>query len=390
MNRARRERVEGGLNDLAGVAPTTGWSVRGLSKWAANTRCGTSAAAFAARVDLDRLMVGTGYDVEYGQSPFMLARGRRVESLVRENGYAALIPILREQLGFEPTEVAALNLKEGYPPNTDGLELRATATRNAIRSIVRGTPDAVNIIEGAVLEAQLGQYTARFEADAIGARLGPVLHGLEVKSWPLVDGRADDPGKATEALRQLGFYLLLLRGLTEQLGYDPRIVSTKGLLVTPKNVGLTLVGSARDLDREVAFAEATLDRLPDATDYAAGAGPGVSFGPASAQSGRAVDDRLEHLSAVTDTYGVHYQESCLSSCGMAKFCRARMHGTGSPSICGTAAVRFLPGVRSLARAADLGDGAPPTETEQRSGVAHVLGDAGALYRHRLAAGEGAA
>jgi hypothetical protein len=353
-----------------------------LSKWSTNLQCGTAAAAFAARVDLDRLLVGTDYQVEFEQSPFMRSRGQMVEAKVRENGYAELIPILRETLGFSTTEVSARNLKQGYPPNDRGLLLRATETRHIISEILRGDLTAPNILEGAVLEAHLGPYTARFEADAIGARLGPVLHGLEVKSWPVVDGRADDPGKAAEALRQLGFYLFLLRLLVDDLGTDPDIVSSTGLLVTPRNVGLTpLVGSVRDLDREIAIAQATVDRLPDVRDYAH-VPASEGFGPVSAGGGLGVQERLDRLDALTDTFGTHYQTSCLTSCGNAKFCRAKLHASGDPSLCGQAIVRFLPRVPSLRRAADLGAGAPPTDEETTSGAAELLARAGALYTER--------
>jgi hypothetical protein len=375
--------IERSLDNLAGVAPRAGWSVRGLSRWADNTRCGTAAAAFAARVDLDRLLEGTPYEVEFGQSPFMIMRGKLVESRLRDNGYAELIPILRETLGFDINEVASLNLKSGYPPNNTGFEQRSIATRHAMEAILRGDSNAPNILEGAVLEAQLGPYKARFEADAIGARLGPVLHGLEVKSWPVVDGRVDDPGKAASALRQLGFYLLLLRRLIEDLGADPDVVSPHGLLVTPKNVGLTLVGSVRDLNREITVANSTLERLPDAATYVDAINPASGFGPASKEAATSPDDRVDHLDTLTDTFGTHYQTSCLSSCGMAKFCRAKLHGQGSPSVCGTATVRFLPGVRNLSRAAELGAGAPPTPEEADTGVAQILAEAGSLYEARL-------
>jgi hypothetical protein len=69
---------------------------------------------------------------------------------------------------------------------------------------------------------------------------------------------------------------------------------------------------------------------------------------------------------------------------MAKFCREKLHGKGDPAICGTSTVRFLPGVRSLGRAAELSAGAPPTNEESNTGAAQVLADAGALYEARIA------
>lgn len=379
---ASDDRITSALDELAGPARRVGWSVRGLSKWADNTRCPTAAAAFAARVNLDRLLEGTDHEVEFGQSPFMISRGKLVEKKVRDDGYKELVPILRESLGFAGDDLRTLNLKKGYRPDAAGLRERGVETRRVLSAILAGDSAAPNLIEGAVLEAQLGPFVARFEADAIGARLGPVLHGLEVKSWPVVDGRADDPGKVSEALRQLGFYVLLLRRLAEEAGADGSVVSPLGLLVTPKNVGLTLMGSVRPLEREIAIAETTLSRMPNAADYVGGLSVDEGFGPASAQGGLGHEERLEHLDGLTDKLGVRYQGSCLESCGMAKFCRAKAHDAGDPVVCGTTTVRFLPGVSSLRRAKQLADGAPPSGREEATGVAAVLADAGAMYQSR--------
>jgi hypothetical protein len=40
------------------------------------------------------------------------------------------------------------------------------------------------------------------------------------------------------------------------------------------------------------------------------------------------------------------QDSCLTSCGLAKFCRARAHARNDPALAGTTVIRSLPGVYS--------------------------------------------
>jgi hypothetical protein len=369
------------LESLQGDAPRAGTSISRIAAWSHNTRCPTASAAFAARVDLDKLLAETEYAPSVGESPFMRQRGQLFEHRVREDGYRDLVAILRSQLGFDRDVVVPLNLKNKYSPNEDGLKKRAEETRKWMGKVLKEDPDAADLIEGAVLPLHLGSYTAYFEADGIGVRTGPIVHGIEMKSWPQVDGRVDDPAKASEALRQLGFYLYLLRNVVSSLGGDPALVSDSGLLVTPRNVGLVPVGGVRDLAREIALAEAVVDRLPRASGYSVITATGMSFGSA-APSGGDPPTRLGHLAALTSELGTHYQTSCISSCGLARFCRARRHEAGDAAVCGTNVVRFLPGVTSLGRAAELASGAAPTDDELRSGAPEVLSRAGALYSQR--------
>ena len=377
-----REHVEA-LERLAGDAPTVSPSISRIARWSHNTKCGVAAAALAARVDLDKLLECTNFEPVVGESPFMRERGQLFERRVRQNDYEDLVPILRAKLRFEARSLSSLNLKKGYPPNREGLRRRATKTREWVDQVLSGDKEAPHLIEGAVLPVDLDGHRAYFEADAIGLRSGPIVHGIEMKSWPFVDGRVDDPSKASEALRQLGFYLHLLRQVVHGLGGDPTIVSDTGLLVTPLNVGLRPVGSTRDLAREISLADKMLARLPRGAEYAELVRAGLSFGPV-AEPGGTEAVRLSHLAELAERAGTHYQTSCLGSCGLAKFCREKLHLRGDPTVCGSEVVRSLPGVRSLARAAALANGAEPTALELSTGAAELVSRAGSLYSERLA------
>lgn len=376
-----RKSTSDALEGLRGDAPRAGMSISRIAAWSHNTRCPTASAAFAGRVDLDKLLRSTPFEAEVGESPFMRQRGRLFEDRVRRDGYKDLVPILTDQLAFRSDEVRPLNLKDKYPPNTKGFEQRAKATKEWLERVLSGDPKAADLIEGAVLALDLGGFVAYFEADGIGVRTGPVVHGIEMKSWPQVDGRVDDPSKASEAMRQLGFYLHLLRVAVTDLGGDPEVVSETGLLVTPKNIGLTPVGGTRALAREIRLAKETIDRLPRAADYASLVADGISFGPVAASDGN-VAARLAHLVSLTETLGTHYQTSCIGSCGLAKFCREKRHAEGDPHVCGAQVARFLPGVPSLSRAAELAKGAPPSAEETQTGAGPFLALAGSLYAER--------
>ena len=377
------------LDQLAGSAARTGRSVRGVARWAHNTACGTNNAAFAARVDLDRLLTGTTLEAEFGQSRFAIARGQRVERIGRENNYEKTFDVLDEAFGYPEDARIALDMRSGHGFGNRALDARAEATKEAVAKIVAGSADAPNIIDGAVLRADIGGYPARLEADTLGARTGPEFHVAEFKSWAKVDGRFADAGKVGDALRQMGLYSLLVAQLIEDVGGDPdEILSDVGLLVTPRNVGLQLVGSKLSLGRARTVAETTLAALPDPADLVGHVDPEVTFG-AVADPAATEDGRLEALERITEAYGVEYRDSCLSSCGLAHFCRKKARDDDSPGLCGSNVVRMLPGVHSLSRADDLAAGATATEEELSTGVVDVLLETRALYDAALGQHAGA-
>src|SRR5207244_3528862 len=114
-----------------------------------------------------------------------------------------------------------------------GMTLRAHETRRLLRQIIAKEPIAVNLIDGAVLEASVGGVLARYEADTLAASFLGQIHAGEVKSFPVVDEQAD-ADKLGAALDQVSVYILLVKRTIETLGGDPTIVSKDAMLFTPK------------------------------------------------------------------------------------------------------------------------------------------------------------
>ncbi len=357
------EAVEAGLDLLAGSARRTGRSVQQLSKWSANPRCGTSSAMFAARVDSDRLLTGTPYEVPFGQSRAAMARGARVERIARENDYAVTLSLVREHLSFATREVVAVNLRRGFPPNRSGMQRRAKETLKHLRAMLEQRPDAPNLIEGAVLPLRLGGRTYHLEADTLGMRNGPALHIVEIKGYAVIDGRIDDAAKLGRTVDQMGFYGYLARLIVDELGFDAdAVISPQGLLITPKNMALTLTGTPITLSRAVRVAETVLDRVPKPDDYVDQVPPEVNFG-AIADVDSDVDNRIDVLRHLQDTYGTHYTPECASSCGLWRVCRDRAVGAGQVALAGPRVAKGVPGVATFSRVGELVAGAPPTPTE---------------------------
>jgi len=90
---------------------------------------------------------------------------------------------------------------------------------------------------------------------------------------------------------------------------------------------------------------------------------------------------------IADKVGTAYTPGCLSTCGNARFCRTRAIGAGSPCATGSAAVRLLPDVLTLGRAAELTRGAPPAPAE--TPAAELLERAGRLIDEAAAVPLGA-
>ena len=373
------EAVAAAMAALRGTLRPGGLSVRATEKWSHNQRCTTNNVMFAAHVDGDVLLARTEMALDFGLSPFAIQRGNRVEQIGRANDYAVTIDLLRRNFGFGIDEVVSLDLRHGFQKNEAGLRARARRTRHAIEANIAGRPDAPNIIDGAVLERRIGGRTAYFEADGVGAKAGPVFHVNEFKGWPVIDGRAEDAGKLGATKMQMGIYRHLLGDLIDALGGSLETISPMGLLVTPRNVGLTLVGSPIDLVSATRVAETTLRNLPDPAEFAGALPAGLDFGQV-ADTDAAVPARLEALDRIVDGLGTRYQDSCMTSCGLAKFCRARAHVRSDPAVAGMTTTRSLPGVHTLRRAADLAAGAPANESERSIGVSAALASAGELYR----------
>src|SRR5262245_12681673 len=144
------------IRRIRGGAPQRSPNVRALAAYAEHSDCPLAALGFAAGVDFDRLLAGTQHQVAFGQSPFAFARGTAFERSLAKNGYAAVLTLLRDKLRFDPRDARIVNLRQGYPPNREGLKLRAHETRVQLTAIVRRNAAAPNLIDGAVLEAEVG------------------------------------------------------------------------------------------------------------------------------------------------------------------------------------------------------------------------------------------
>jgi hypothetical protein len=374
------------IDNLVGKAPTRTPTVRALAAFSGHTTCPTATLAFAAGVDLDQLPTGTAYEMPFGASPFHFSRGETFEALVKRDRYGLLLALLRDQLGFAVVDAKVVDLRSAYPKNTAGLRLRAHETKRLLADIARQDPDAVNLIDGAVLSTKIGGRDAYFEADSLSARFGGQLYVGEIKSFPVVDERAD-PEKVGSALDQASMYAHLTCETVTAVGGDESIVAREALLITPKNVGLTPTMSVVSIAKRMARVRKLLAAAPNIEQLMTKLPVGAGFADACEEGGDE-SSRLEAIHTVLDTVGNHYTPDCLKDCGLARVCRERAFQAGAPTLVGAKAIRTLPGVSSLSRAEELASGAPPAASERAA--AEQLARAERIYDRALHAAGGQA
>ena len=374
------------LAKLRGNAPLRSPNVRVLASYAQNTHCPLATLGFASGIDFDRLLADTRYRAPFGQSPFAIQRGLAFERMLRSNDYALTNELLRGPLGW-PCAPRLRNLRDGFPQGGTRMPARVRATTNHLREIIGGANSAPHFLDGAVVRTTVGGVVAYFEADALAVHSGAGdIRVAEVKSFPKVDERVD-PDQLGAALDQVAVYVLLARGLVRELGGDPeRLVSDRALLITPRNVGLTPTLSEQRVSSRVTRMERVFRAIPDASAVISGVPSGLSFGPV-ADPAREGPARVDSLHEIADRVGTAYSPGCLSTCGNARFCRARAVAAGSPCVIGSSAVRQLSEIVTIARADSLSRGAKPTAAE--TPAATLLERAGRLIDESLSLGRGA-
>ena len=370
------------LARVRGRAPEIRANVRRLAAFANVHACPTAAVAFAARIDTNRVLAGTSMEMAYGQSPFAIGRGVAFEALLRRHGHAELRRVLTEGLATDFTYAGIENLREGFPPNRAGLRMRATVTQTRMAEIADSTAEPV-VLDGAVLEADVGGLPAFFEADEMAIGVGGQILVGENKSWPVVDGKPTDEDALGAALDQAATYVLLGRRTLEQAGVDPACMSDSVVLVTPRNTGLAPSLHRQDVASRIRRIQRLLTAVPDVQETAASTPQSVTF-DVIADATRPESVRLDAFRDVTDELGrVYDPASCLTSCGFAWACRRQLFTEADPAVVGGAVARALPGIASLSRVTELGRGAPPSPAEEPA--AAPLARAGRLYDAVVAA-----
>ncbi|MFC7527587.1 hypothetical protein [Actinoplanes sp. GCM10030250] len=338
------------LRRMRGAAPAKRHNARTVAALTGNPGCARRAVLDAAGIDKDALARRIGFPAKFGQSQFAITRGNTFEAQVKANGYAELVRLMRETLDLEITEVGAKDLNE--VGGNDSQELRHVGTRQALEAAVDGR-EPLTLLDHPLLRLDVGGNDVYLEPDLVAFHHDGVMHVVEIKSFAIIDDRAD-AGKVAAAARQSAVYVLALRRL---LGDDK--VSHEVVLVCPKDFSNRPTAVKIDVRKQLITLDHQLSRL--------------------ARIDTLVDLLPDDLSLELDSHSPEqlltalsemeprYAPACLASCEMAYFCRDE--SAGCTSILGTSDREELGSVETVARALDLARGYAEPSVEETEAAA---------------------
>ncbi|NNH73861.1 hypothetical protein HLB23_29080 [Nocardia uniformis] len=348
------------LDALRGSAPRLRYNARSLAALENNPRCTLRAVLDTSGSDKAAIADHAGYPTPFGRSIFAITRGNSFEKMVKDNGCAELLRVLREVLELPIPQVGYRDLND--VGGDSSLSARYTKTESLLVAAARGKGNG-HLYDHPLLRMEVGGHPVYLEPDLVAFKFGDRLYVVEIKSFPVVDGQAD-AALVKSATTQACAYILALRAMLTAAGIDdPDIVSDKIVLIGPKNFTNRPTGAFVDARNQVNNLARQLSRIGRIGDLLDLLPDGLTFDLSPDESGRPQRPRDELLAAL-DAVPASYRPDCLSHCEMAYFCRSRARAAGSLDVLGSIVTEPLGGIDTVTMALGLARGAIEPNDEQ--------------------------
>jgi len=344
------------LDALRGPEPAVDHNARTIAALAANPGCDRRAVFDAAGVDKQAIARHLGYPAPFGQSVFAITRARAFEELVKADGCAHLLRLLRELLGLTVAEVAYDDIAD--VGGNASHAVRHARTRALLRRAATAPPGDVaaagTLFDHPLLRLDMGGAEVYLEPDVIAFQARGRFHVIAIKSFAVIDGQAD-PARVAAAARQAAVYVHALRRLFEEEGLDPARVAHDVVLVCPKDFANTPTATLVDVRQQLSVLARQLSRLTRVDRILDRLPPGLTFDLRKDADGTPTRSSADLAQAVRKV-PARFAPDCLSSCDMAYFCRAEARERGSTDLLGRAARDELGGVASVPAVLALAEG----------------------------------
>ncbi|GAA1280857.1 hypothetical protein [Streptomyces aureus] len=379
-----KSHVDDRLNALRGSGSRRPYNARSLAALENNPRCTLRALLDASGSDKAAIAARTGHPAPFGQSAFAFARGNAFEAMVKDNGCAELLRVLRETLGLTLPEVAYLDLNDVGDAGDNSN--RRDHTARVLLQAARGTGDGT-LFDHPMLHLQVGGEDAFLEPDLVAFRIDGRFYVVEIKSFPIIDGQAA-PMQVRAATTQACAYILALRALLAKEGIDPETVSGTVVLVAPKDFTNRPTAAFVDARKQVAALTRQLARIERISDLVDLLPEGLTF-DLDLDKDKRPRRPAEELVAAVEQVPATYRPDCLNHCEMAFYCRARARAEASLDVLGPAVREQLGGIDTTTMALGLARG-ELTPTADQSDTAAALRHAARLRAELTALYGGAA
>ena len=188
-----------------------------------------------------------------------------------------------------------------------------------------------------MLRLQVGGHLAYLEPDVVAFQISGTFHVVEIKSFAVIDGQADEESVAAAAM-QAAAYILALQDLLTAESLPAAAVSTDVILVTPENFTPSATATFLDVRKQVSILRRQLARMTRIGTLLDQLPPGLTFDLAPGPDGDPARPRGE-LAAALETVPARYQPRCLKTCELAGFCRDEARTAGALTVLGSVGPR---------------------------------------------------
>ncbi len=350
------------LDSLRGGAAPLSFTARTVAALTANPGCARRALMDAAGADKAALATHVGFPQPSGasQSPFALTRGGIFEAQVKASGGADLVRLLRDRLGLDLPEVSYSDL-ESVGGNTSR-EVRYRRTRALLLRAARHPDQAGTLYDHPMLRLQVGGHLAYLEPDVVAFQIRGKFHVVEIKSFAVIDGQADEESVAAAAM-QAAAYIVALQDMLTAESLPAAAVSTDAILVTPENFSPQATATFIDVRKQVAILRRQLARMARIGVLLDQLPAGLTFDLAPDPDGSCTRARGELASAL-EAVPARYQPRCLKTCELAGFCRDEARAAGALTVLGSVVRDDLGSLDSISTALALASGTRQPSADQ--------------------------
>lgn len=320
--------VDDRLAALRGSAKRLDYNARSLAALENNPRCTLRALLDASGSDKGAIATHVGHPPLFGQSSFAITRGNVFEAMVKDNGCAELLRVLRETLELTLPEVGYEDLND---VGGDGRSKeRHERTEEVLLRAARGEGDGT-LFDHPMLRLLIGGHKVYLEPDLVALRIDGRFHVVEIKSFPIIDEQADS-AQVRAATTQACAYIIALRDLLGRAGIGEEAVSDTIVLVAPKDFTNRPTGAFVDARKQVAALTRQLSRIERIGDL-------VDLLPEDLTFDLDLEEKrprrpVEELTEALDQVLVTYRPDCLNHCEMAFYCRSRARAEASLDVLG--------------------------------------------------------
>lgn len=361
------------LQRLRGEFPGARLNARRVASIVEAPGCVRRTVLDAAGVDTTFLVQQLGFKRDR-QSPLAISRAAQFEALLERDGRAQLIQLARRHLDLELSDVRVKDLSVAGTRSQVRIAAdtrRTKLTKQELGHILRREPGAANLLVKPLTTLTIGNLEAQLEQDVLAFAEQGALHVVAIRNFYMTRDDAD-PTLVGQAARETAVHVLSLQRMAEALGCDRAQISTKVLLVLPRDLLFVPTGVVIDVADEVEHLEQAIGRIGDIEDLAESLD--LIALPPPPETLSSEDDHEQFRGEVRGALRampMRFGDGCVS-CAMFRSCRQEAEAERSTARLGSVVAGLCGETGSIDAVLDLVEGRRAPQSISEAAISDVL------------------